>query len=123
MVGVSVKGGGFAEAAKSITTGPPAATVVPSAESANELPNPRVPVPMILDPDRFHVAFARLNAHRAPAPLLSPGPPTRTILPSAEIATELPCRAWPDAPPPTSLEPCCVQVPFALTKVQAAPVA
>src|SRR5262249_59614175 len=36
--------------------------------------------------------------------------PTIAVLPSAESATDMPWRAFPTAPLPTSFLPCCVQV-------------
>src|ERR1700704_4608007 len=45
------------------------------------------------------------------------------VLPSAESATEAPCRALPTAPEPTSLGPCCIQTPPLLVQIHAAPTA
>jgi hypothetical protein len=42
----------------------------------------------------------RVQTHAAPPPLLSLGPPTMAVLPSAEMATELPWEALPTAPEP-----------------------
>src|SRR5215213_11677236 len=52
---------------------------------------------------------------------LSNGPPTTTVLPSAEMDTDLPCPAPPTAPEPTSLFPCCVQTPPLLVQTHTAP--
>src|SRR4030042_1235943 len=78
--------------------GPPALPVFPSAEIATEVPCPATltaPVPTSLLPSCAHTTPMRVNTHVAPAPELSPCAPTTTVLPSAEIATELP----PCAPP------------------------
>src|SRR5262245_21814425 len=64
-----------------------------------------------------------MNTHTAPARLLSPGPPTAAVLPSADSATDRPC--WPKKPTvpvPTSLSPCCVQTPPLRVATHAAPV-
>src|SRR5271169_7188094 len=58
-------------------------------------------------------AYAKLpdlvKTHAAPAfELLSVGPPTMAVLPSADTATERPWLASPTAPVPTSFGPCCV---------------
>jgi hypothetical protein len=47
----------------------------------------------------------------APVLLLSDHPPTMAVFPSAERATDMPWRAFPTAPVPTSFLPCCVQEP------------
>ncbi len=43
-------------------------------------------------------------------------------VPSAEIATEVPCWAYPTAPVPTSLLPCCDHTPPLRVNTHAAPV-
>src|SRR6478752_6943707 len=65
----------------------------------------------------------RVKIHAAPAPPLSFCPPIIAVLPSAESATEIPCRAGPIAPLPTSLPPCCVHMLPERVKIQAAPLA
>src|ERR1017187_1957315 len=45
------------------------------------------------------------NAHAAPTPLLSQGPPKMAVLASADSATEKPC-CTPKTPKATSLSPC-----------------
>src|SRR6266511_473018 len=56
-------------------------------------------------------------------PPLSLAPPTMTMLPSADSATEVPWRALATAPVPTSLSPCCVQTPPLRVNTHAAPAA
>ena len=53
--------------------------------------------------------------------MLSEIPPTITVLPSADNASEEPCRAFPTAPAPTSLLPCWVQTGPLRVKIHAAP--
>src|SRR5262249_12381121 len=55
-----------------------------------------------------HTPPLRVNTHAAPAVLLSLIPPTITVLPSADSATDRPCCAFPTAPVPTSFGPCCL---------------
>ena len=38
---------------------------------------------------------------------MSPDPPTMAVLPSAETATEVPCKAAPVLPVPSIFSPCC----------------
>src|SRR5262249_24175674 len=57
----------------------------------------------------------------APAPLLSSGPPTRAMLPSADSATETPCAADPTASLATNLSPCCLHTPPLRVNTHAAP--
>src|SRR5438309_1502711 len=45
------------------------------------------------------------------------------VFPSAERDTETPCAAFPTAPEPTNLAPCCVQTPPLLVQTHAAPAA
>src|SRR6516165_9419437 len=109
-----------------LSPGPPTMAVLPSADSATEMPcwaPPTAPVPTSLLPCWLQTPLAlRLKTHAAPACELSPGPPTMAVLPSAESATEMPCWALPTAPVPTSLLPCWLQTPLALRmKSQAAP--
>src|SRR5262249_42037121 len=53
----------------------------------------------------------RVNTQAAPVLLLSDQPPTRAVLPSADNATDMPWRAFPTAPVPTSFLPCWLQAP------------
>lgn len=92
---------------------------MPSAEIATDDP---IAPPAILSPSWLHVELERRKTHTAPGKLLSNGPPTIAVLPSAEIATAWPCWDWPMDPLPTSLGPCWVQAPFVFTNTQAAPV-
>src|SRR5216684_1325397 len=66
-------------------------------------------------------AGSRSKTHAAPAPFLSPGPPTMAVLPSPESATESPWPALPVAPEPTRLLDCWYQTPLFLVKIHAAP--
>src|SRR5208282_6573826 len=86
--------------------------VLPSADSATDEPClafPAAPVPTSLLPCWFHTTPLRVKTHAAPMPLLSSGPPTMAVLPSADTATEVPwSTCGPAAPLPTSFDPCCV---------------
>src|SRR5262249_27121625 len=57
----------------------------------------------------------------APTELLSVGPPTMAVLPSADSATEKPCWEEKIAPVPTSFA-CSIQIPPVRVKIHAAPV-
>ena len=78
---------------------PPTMAVLPSAERDTEKPwsasIPRRPS----RPAWFPAGSRRLpllvQTHAAPAKLLSPGPPTMAVLPSAERDTEKPCSSGP----------------------------
>ncbi len=99
--------------------------VLPSPEIATAAPclaSPMASVPTSLPPCCDHTPPLRVKTHAAPWEPSS-GPPTIAVLPSAEIATELPCRAAPTAPAPTSLVPCCDHTPALRVKIHAAPVA
>src|SRR6516165_6139165 len=88
--------------------------VLPSADSATELPwrlVPAPPLPTSLAPCWVHTPPLRVNTQTAPTEVLSPGPPTMAVLPSADTATELPWWAPPAAPVPTSLLPCWAHTP------------
>src|SRR5664280_2873962 len=103
--------------------GPPTMAVFPSAEIATEVPcwtALTVPVPTTLVPCWDHTPAVRVYTHAAPAGL-SPGPPTMAMLPSADIATDLPCWAGPLAPVPTSVLPCCDHTPPLRVYTHAAP--
>ena len=99
--------------------------VLPSADSATEWPwtaRPTAPVPTSLLPCWVQTPLLRVNTHAAPASaLLSKGPPTIAVLPSADSATDQPCAAGATAPVPTSLLPCWVQTPPLRVKTHAAP--
>src|SRR5579862_7443238 len=66
-----------------------------------------------------------VKTHAAPALkpplLLSPIPPTMAVVLSPERAIEVPCSAFPTAPPPSSLVPCCDQTPALRVHTHAAP--
>ena len=67
-----------------------------------------------------------LNIHAAPIVLasstgLSPGPPIMAVVPSAEIHIDEPWSAWPTAPAPINLLPCCVQTVSERVKTHTAP--
>ena len=88
--------------------------VLPSADSATDMPwraLPTAPVPTSFLPCCVQTPPLRVNTHAAPVLLLSDHPPTMAVLPSADSATDMPWRALPTAPVPTSLLPCCVQTP------------
>src|SRR3981081_2088596 len=88
--------------------------VLPSADSETELPcwaAPTAPAPTSLLPCWVQTPPLRVNTHAAPVLLLSDHPPTMAVLPSADSATDMPWRALPTAPAPTSFLPCCVQTP------------
>src|SRR5690242_7309319 len=48
-------------------------------------------------------------------------PPTSTVLPSADRATDEPCSPPPNASDPTSFPPCCVHTPRLRVKLHGAP--
>src|SRR5262249_55030062 len=114
-----------------LSPGPPTMAVLPSAESATDMPcwaRPNAPVPTRLLPCWFQTPLElRVKTQTAPAPELLPalelslGPPTMAVLPSADSATEVPCWALPIAPVPTNLLPCWLQTPPLRVKTQAAP--
>ena len=110
---------------------PPTMAVLPSADSATDMPwpsgngaSPAPPVPTSLLPCCVQTSPLRVNTHAAPVVLLSLGPPTMAVLPSADSATDAP---WDHKPPPyslvvpTSLSPCCVQTPPLRVNTHAAP--
>src|SRR5262249_36358695 len=87
---------------------PPTMAVLPSAESATDMPwrsFPTAPVPTSFLPCWLQALPLRVNTH---APSAS-HPPMMAVLPSAESATDIP---WPGrnggspAPPPTRWFPC-----------------
>src|SRR5262245_7353036 len=103
---------------------PPTMAVLPSAESATDMPwrsIPPAPVPTWFLPCRPQARTLRVNTHRPSAY----HPPMMAALPSAETATDIP---WPGrnggspAPLPTSLLPCCVQTPPLRVNTHTAPV-
>src|SRR6266581_3346961 len=81
-------------------------TMLPSADSATE---GAAPPSISLLPCCVQTPPLRVNTHAAPVLLLSAHPPTMAVLPSADSATDMPWRALPTAPAPTSFLPCCVQ--------------
>src|SRR5450759_1741779 len=108
-----------------LSTGPPTMAVLPSAERDTDTPWLAVPTalePTSLVPHWVQAPALLVQTHAAPAPLLSPPPPTMAALPSKERDTELPCRAFPTAPEPTSLV-CWVQALPLLVQTHAAPTA
>src|SRR5262249_34408961 len=83
---------------------------------------PTAPVPTSLPPCWVHTPPLRVNTHTAPGlPLLSVGPPTMAVLPSADTAAEEPCAAFTDPPAPTSLGPCLEHTPPLRVNTHAAP--
>src|SRR6516162_1506328 len=109
---------------------PPTMAVLPSAESATDIAWPGgnggslAPLPTSLLPCCVQILPLRAKTHAAPVVLLSLGPPMMAVLPSEERATDAP---WDHNPPPyslvvpTSLPPCCVQVPPLRVNTHAAP--
>src|ERR1039457_4653916 len=84
--------------------------VLPSAERDTEPPcraSHEAPEPTSLVPCWVQTPPLLVQTHAAPALLLSLGPPTMAVLPSAESDTETPCPALPTAPVPTNFGPCC----------------
>src|SRR5258708_24049327 len=87
-------------------------------------PPPPAPLPPSLLPCCVQTPPLRVNTHAAPVILLSLGPPTIAVLPSADRATDAPCDHNP--PPywlvvPTSLLPCWVHTPPLRVNTHAAP--
>ena len=100
-----------------LSFGPPTMTVFPSPDSATEEPwnEATAPVPTSLLPCWLHAPPERVNTHAAPAAVLvlSPGPPTMAVFPSADSVTEEPWYTkLPTAPVPTNLAPCWLHAPF-----------
>src|ERR1017187_9588432 len=107
-----------------LSVGPPTMAVFPSADRATDIPCSALltaPVPKSLPPCWFHTPPVRVSTQAAPALLLSPGPPTMAVFPSADNATERPCPAPPAATVPTSLSPCWFHTPPVRVYTQAAP--
>src|SRR6516225_10590172 len=106
-----------------LSLGPPTMAVLPSADSATEMPwqaLPTAPLPTSFLPCCLQTPSLRLKTHAAPVLPLSDHPPTMAVLPSADSATDIPWRALPTAPVPTSFSPCCVQTPPLRVKTHAA---
>src|SRR5580765_1605784 len=105
-----------------LSSGPPTMAVLPSPESATELPCCSMPTGL---PTSFacwdHVSPLNANTHVAPRLPLSALPPTMAVFPSADIATETPCFAAPIAPVPTSFVPCWLHAPEVRVNIHAAP--
>src|SRR6266511_3730943 len=109
---------------------PPTMAVLPSAESATDIPWPGgnggspAPLPTSFLPCCIQTSPLRVKTHVAPIVRLSLGRPTMAVLPSAERATDAP---WDHNPPPyslvvpTSLPPCCLQPPPLRVNTHAAP--
>src|ERR1700757_1704301 len=101
-----------ADRSHGLSPGPPKIAVLPSADNATHMPwraLPTASVPTSFLPCCVHTPPLRANTHAAPVLLLSDHPPTMAVLPSADSATDMPWRAFPTAPLPTSFLPCCVQ--------------
>src|SRR5262249_31503913 len=98
-----------------LSPGPPTMALLPSADNATDMPWQALPIAS-LTPSSLPCCAQpppplRVNTHAAPVLPLSDHPPTMAVLPSAESETDMPWRAFPTAPVPTSFLPCCVQVP------------
>src|SRR5262245_53587395 len=107
-----------------LSPNPATTAVFPSADTATEFPwleAPAAPVPTSFVPCWVHTPPLRVHTHAAPLKLLSPSPPTIAVFPSADTATENPCRAAPTAPAPTSLVPCWLHTPPLRVHTHAAP--
>src|SRR3954452_14501362 len=107
-----------------LSKGPPIRAVLPSADSATLMP--KRPKPLSSLPVSFVACWVqtppeRVNAHAAPTPPLSPGPPIRAVLPSADSATLWPNWPVPVSSLPVSFVPCWVQAPPERVKAHAAP--
>src|SRR5262245_55926030 len=88
--------------------------LLPSADNATDMPWQALPtasLPTSFLPCCVQTPPLRVNTHAAPVLPLSDHPPTMAVLPSAESATDMPWRAFPTAPVPTSFLPCCLQLP------------
>src|SRR5947209_1344412 len=115
--------------ASPLSSSTPTMAVFPFPDSATERccpPSPKVTVPgTSLPPCWFHTPPERVYTHAAPAPALSPAPPTKAVFPSADSATDVPCCTLrllsPTAPVPTSLPPCWLHVPPERVNTHAAP--
>src|SRR5262245_41041371 len=97
-----------------LSPGPPTIAVFPSEDNATDVPwraLPTASAPTSFLPCCVQPPLLRVNTHAAPVLLLSNHPPTMAVLPSVESATDMPWRAFPPAPLPTSFLPCCVQTP------------
>src|SRR5262249_11861911 len=96
-----------------LSPGPPTIAVLPSADSATDMPwRPLPPASMLTSflPRCVPAPRVRGTTPAHPVLPLSAHPPTMAVLPSAESASAMPWRAFPTAPLPTSFLPCCVQV-------------
>src|ERR1017187_8027142 len=102
--------------------------VLPSADSATEMPCllyvPTRSVPNSLLPCWLQTPPLRVKTQAAPIVLLSKGPPTMAVLPSADSATEMPwlTPCFASEPVPTSSPPCCFHTLPLRVKTQAPPI-
>src|SRR5262249_39659676 len=85
-----------------LSAGPPTSAVLPSPDSATEVPwsaVPTAPVPTSLFPCWLHTPPLRAQTHAAPVTLLTATPPTSAVVPAADSATGKPWwTLLPDAP-------------------------
>src|SRR5262249_4684986 len=105
-----------------LSFGPPTMAVLPSADSATEVPwlaSPTAPVPASAPPCWVHTPPLRVNTSASPEP---DGAPTIAVLPSADNATDRPWRSLKTEPVPTNLLPCWLHTPPLRVKTHAAPV-
>src|SRR6476619_2300891 len=116
-----------ADRSHGLSPGPPKMAVLPSADSATDMPwlaFPTASVPTSFLPCCVQTPPLRVNTHAAPVLLLSDHPPTPAVLPSADSATDIPwprCNASSPAPLPISLLPCCVHTSPLRENTHAAP--
>src|SRR4051812_2414020 len=103
---------------------PPTMAVFPSAERETDDPcfaGPNVSEATNFGPCCDQTPALLVQIHEAPRLPLSELPPMMTVLPSAEMATEVPCCAAPAASEPTSFGPCWVQRLPLLVQIHADP--
>jgi hypothetical protein len=103
---------------------PPTKAVFPS--ELIETLSPWLAAPAAPDPINLlhfwsQVSPVRVNVHEAPEPTSSAVPPIIAVFPSALKATLLPWLAFPIAPEPTNLLPCCDHMSLLRVNTQAAP--
>src|SRR5436190_1555929 len=102
-----------------LSASPPTSAVLPSADKDTDTPwfaRPTASDPTSFGPCCVQTPPLLVQTHTAPTALkeielrntMSSAPPTRAVLPSAEIDTDMPWNAFPTAPEPTNFGPCWV---------------